>query len=178
MYILSRNTEKLLSVIKIHNISSFILKGNMLLKVEISNVLTLWLQTAVWGVSSQLHCERSNHSDVQWEASGSVDSQGMEFLTSQTTVTQTHRVRAESMSSTSFAKCFLCFWIFGISTWEERESFHLSLFVGVKEDEEQTQYCQTKCTCSSVDQVFALMTISLLADLHTNQHETHVPYIL
>ena len=31
-----------------------------------------------------------------------------------------HLVREESMSSTSFAKCFLCFWIFGISTYGYR----------------------------------------------------------
>lgn len=29
-------------------------------------------------------------------------------------------VREESMSSTNFAKCFLCFWIFGISTCSNR----------------------------------------------------------
>lgn len=73
--------------------------------------------------------------DIQWEAWGPAYSQEIKFLKSQSSLClttqeslperqrETHRVRAESMSRTSFAKCFLCFWMFGISTWEKMVTF-------------------------------------------------------
>lgn len=63
------------------------------------------------------------------------------------TVKPTHRVRAESMSRTSLARCFLCFWMFGISTWERSREVPLECG-GANWDEEQTQCCWSVCTPS------------------------------
>lgn len=61
----------------------------------------------------------------------------------------THRVRAESMSRTSFAKCFLCFWIFGISTWEDRAEIFLQSAVLVWKRTTNSLSIVRLCTCSS-----------------------------
>lgn len=62
----------------------------------------------------------------------------------QKTVKQTDRVRAESMSRTSFARCFLCFWMFGISTWERSREVPPQCG-GAKQDKEQSQCCLSGC---------------------------------
>lgn len=53
------------------------------------------------------------------------------------------------MSRTSFAKCFLCFWIFGISTWEDRAEIFLQSAVSVWKRTTNSLSIVRLCTCSS-----------------------------
>lgn len=90
-----------------------------------------------------------------------LQSKRMEFLTSQQSpaLWHTHRVRAESMSRTSFAKCFLCFWMFGISTWEHREMLKL---------------CQSRKHLSTVRRSTPAPVTDLTDYFHLNSRLIHI----
>lgn len=65
----------------------------------------------------QSHSQDSSPKGTQGPGALPAATHGWEILISYKALEGTsYLVLEESMSSTSFAKCFLCFWMFGIST--------------------------------------------------------------
>lgn len=125
---------------------------------------TVWFKVRFSHTGSSLRCETDGSvtvcNKIPVTFSGKLHSQSIHSwwsfsdnsqasLSHTQTNTHTHRVRAESMSRTSFAKCFLCFWIFGISTWEDRAEIFLQSAVLVWKRTTNSLSIVRLCTCSS-----------------------------
>lgn len=115
---------------------------------------------------------QSNPGDIQWEASGPVASQGMEFLTSRPTSDRL-TVCAQSPCpgpvslNVSFVSGYLGF------PPEGTQSFHFSVVVVVcwceAGGETASVLSEVQHLFSSVRLFFGLMKINLLADLQASQ---------